>query len=212
MTWVAGDPEVPTQVLGGLRSYLAQGLSTWGRRMYQQSRCLCRYDYMRGMFVDGMCNIVVFLLLEVFLINCVPEIYQLLHDYMLMWAWPIRIYAHKLRRIFSPNKKDKHKKAAHIKCQASDLLTLIPAIAVFVQKVLLKLELANSARHAFISLASIVNLFQPASIGAMDPAKLHSAVERFLHLFVAGFGAEWMTPKFHWMLHFGDHYRGMACC
>ena len=32
-------------------------------------------------------------------------------------------------------------------------------------------------------------------------------VEKFLQLFVDAFGFEWLTPKYHWLLHFGDHYR-----
>ena len=31
-------------------------------------------------------------------------------------------------------------------------------------------------------------------------------VERFLDLFAAAYGLEWLTPKVHWLLHLGDHY------
>ena len=39
----------------------------------------------------------------------------------------------------------------------------------------------------------------------VEPSSLDNLVERFLELFVHAFGFEWMTPKFHWLLHFGDH-------
>ena len=38
-------------------------------------------------------------------------------------------------------------------------------------------------------------------------AALDALVEKFLALYVDAFGWEWLTPKFHWLLHFGDHYK-----
>ena len=36
------------------------------------------------------------------------------------------------------------------------------------------------------------------------PAELLGKVHRFLELFVAAFGYEWLTPKLHWMLHYAE--------
>ena len=44
-------------------------------------------------------------------------------------------------------------------------------------------------------------------MATVDPDKLDKLVEKFLDKFIEAFGIEWMTPKFHWMLHFGDHLR-----
>ena len=168
------------------------------------------HDYMHGLFVGGVCNITVFLLLEIFLVNGVPDVYQLLHDFLLLWAWPGRLYTHKLHDIFLPGNKDKHRKAKHIKCQASDMPSLFPVLAMFVQTVLLKFNLCNEACLAFLALADIVDFLWASAKGTLDPAQLDAAVEKFLLMFANAFGVEWMTPKFHWMLHFGDHYRRLA--
>ena len=32
-------------------------------------------------------------------------------------------------------------------------------------------------------------------------------VEDFLAAYSLAFGVQWVTPKFHWLLHFGDHLR-----
>ena len=34
-----------------------------------------------------------------------------------------------------------------------------------------------------------------------------TVVEKFQQMFSNAFGPEWMAPKFHWMMHYGDHYR-----
>ena len=40
----------------------------------------------------------------------------------------------------------------------------------------------------------------------LDAAAWGAMVEKFLDLFAAAYGLEWLTPKVHWLLHLGDHY------
>ena len=49
----------------------------------------------------------------------------------------------------------------------------------------------------------LVTLWIPRA--AVEPAHLDRLVEMFLDLFVAAFGFDYMPPKNHWLLHFGDH-------
>ena len=86
--------------------------------------------------------------------------------------------------IFSDDKKDSHRKANHIKCQASDMLSLCPVLAMFVQTVLLKiaagLEICKPACDAFAVMADIVELLWFSARYGLTPAQLDTAAEKFL--------------------------------
>ena len=87
------------------------------------------------------------------------------------------------------------------------MLSLMVVLALFTQDILLKLDLCNAACHAFLALSAVVDCIVSAARSRVDPSRLDQLVERFLELFGDAFGLEWMTPKCHWMLHFGDHLR-----
>ena len=165
------------------------------------------HDWMHGLFVQGVVNITVYLLLEVFIMKGYSCAYESLSGYIKLWRWPGRIHANHLHELFSEGRPKKHRKAHQIKCQASDMLSLIGVIAVFALQVLLPLNLANDACYAFMALADIVDFIVSTSRAKVEPAALDALVEKFLDLFAGAFGIEWMTPKFHWQLHFGDHLK-----
>ena len=70
--------------------------------------------------------------------------YESLSGYIKLWRWPGRIHANHLHELFSEGRPKKHRKAHQIKCQASDMLSLIGVIAVFALQVLLPLNLASN--------------------------------------------------------------------
>ncbi len=144
------------------------------------------------------------LLFELFIGLGVRDIYEKFSDFIKLWDWPGRIHGSQLHEIFSASRQDKHRAAKHIKCQASDLLSLMGVLAMFVQQILLPLAIGNAACHAYLALADVVDFIVSIAKVKLAPAKLDTAVERFLDLFVAAFGLEWLTPKFHWLLRFGD--------
>ena len=162
------------------------------------------HDWMHGLFVGGVVNITVFLLLEVFIVARHIHVYESLSGYIKMWSWPKRVHANQLHELFSVSGKEKHRKACKIKAQASDLLSLMGVIAVFAQQVLMPLNIANDACHAFMALADVVDFIVSSSRAKVEPAAVDDLVEKFLELFADAFGKEWTTPKFHWLLHFGD--------
>ena len=41
----------------------------------------------------------------------------------------------------------------------------------------------------------------------ITPDQLLKLVEDCLAAYSLAFGVQWMTPKYHWLLHFGDHLR-----
>ena len=165
------------------------------------------HDWMHCLMVDGVCNVNVYLLLEQFIRAGHRDVYYQLSSYLELWQYPGRVYAAQLPEIFSESRKKKHREAMHIKCQASDMLSLMPVLAMFCSQVLLPLGLDNSACMAFLAMADVVEFLWCSGRRPLDAAKLDAMVEKFLDLYVATYGCEWLTPKFHWLLHFGDHYR-----
>ena len=92
------------------------------------------HDPMHCLFVDGVCNVSVYLLLEEHISAGQKGIYGELEVFLKEWAYPGRVHGTHLSDIFSAPKK--HRDAQHIKCQASDMLSLIPVLAMWCQSVL----------------------------------------------------------------------------
>ena len=164
------------------------------------------HDWMHGIFVDGVANVTIYLLFEVFILSGVKTVYEDFSKYVALWDWPKRLQMNKLHEIFSRSRRDKHRDAQHIKCQASDMLSLMGVLALFVVQHLLPKEMCEDACHAFLALADFVDLVCASAKTNFDPCKLDQAAEKFLGLFVNAFTFEWLTPKFHWLLHIGDLY------
>ena len=123
------------------------------------------HDFMHGLFVDGVCNITVYLVLEAFIVSGMSDVYTQLSSYIGLWDWPGRIYSNQLPDIFAESRKDKHRKAHHIKCQASDMLSLVPVLAMFVLKILLPRKTCDAACFAFVALANVVEFIWFAARG-----------------------------------------------
>ena len=68
-------------------------------------------------------------------------------------------------------------------------------------------KICTDACNAFLALADVVDFLISAPRAHVEPSSLDNLVERFLELFVHAFGFGWMTPKFHWLLHFGEHLK-----
>jgi len=156
------------------------------------------HDWMHAIFVDGVANLVVYIVFEDF-VSEGYGVYEAFSNYAAKWRWPGRIHSSHLAEIFeSPHK---HRKAQAIKCQASDLLSLMCVLALFVQTVLLPLNISNDACHVFLALVDVVDLILATSRTDVKPEILLGRVHRFLHLYVNHFGYEAQIPKFHWLLH-----------
>ena len=136
------------------------------------------------------------------------NVYNVFSEYISKWTWPGRINDSHLHAIFTENRRDKHRKAKHIKCQASDGLSLVCVSALFVVMVLSKLESMGVIREgcskectAFLALVDVIELIVASSRVAVQPQKLLTAIERFLQYFEDAWGCEWMVPTIHWLLH-----------
>ena len=166
------------------------------------------HDYMHGLYVDGVANMTLYLLLEAFWSFGHKNIYQTLSEFVSKFKWPARAKGDHLGEIFAEPRGEKHRKAQHIKCQASDMLSLIGVLASFAQTVLLVVGRCNEscmkACAAFLALVDVCELIAATHRMDVSPARLLGSIHRFLELFVASWGFEWLTPKCHWMLHYAE--------
>ena len=161
------------------------------------------HDWMHGLFVDGVFNTVVYLLFEECIQSGMANVYETFEGYLAKWEWPGRIsnMGH-VAQIFSAQRKAKHREAKHIKCQASELMTVAGVLALFVQRVLLPAGVRNDACKAFLACADMVDFITHANRGRVTPELITASVHKFLAQFVAVWGEDWTVPKFHWLLHY----------
>ena len=167
-----------------------------------------QHDSMHGLYVDGAVNLVVYLLFETCIRELGMDVYRTFSDYVSTWIWPARIQDAQLANIFDANRAEKHRKTQHIKCQASDMLSLMGVLCHFAKTVLTAAGSDNedcvSAISAFLALVQVCELVADSVRYDVLPAELLGKVHHFLELFVAAFGYEWLTPKMHWLLHYAE--------
>lgn len=162
------------------------------------------HDWMHTLFVDGVVNVVIYLVFEAFIEADMKNIYDVFSRFLLHWAWPKRLTGTThLHEIFSDDRRDKHRKAYHIKAQASDLLSILPVLALFVHKVLIPSGICAAECQALLAIADVVDILIICQRTRVNPASLGEAARIFLQRFTDIWGIGWMTPKFHWLLHLG---------
>ena len=159
------------------------------------------HDPMHALFVDGVVNLTVYLCFEMFIRAGQTRVYESFSTYLSHWVYPERLHADHLSDIFTTDRRDKHRKACHIKCQASDMLSVCGVLALYVQTILLSLNIDNAACYALLALVDLVDLVIATTRIKVSPARLLGAVHRFLKAFTDAFGFEYLTPKCHWLLH-----------
>ena len=167
------------------------------------------HDWMHCLFANGVWNTLVYLLFEAFIRDRRPGIYELFQGYVALWRWPSGVgNAVALADIFSTRRKKGHRDNKHIRCQASDGLSLCSVLAYFVQAVLLEAP-GNCRPHceAYLAFADIVDFIVSIPRGGVTSELLLGAIERFLALFIAAWGFQYTHSKFHWLLHFAKHLR-----
>ena len=163
------------------------------------------HDWMHCLFANGVFNIMLYLVLESFLNAGCRDIYDRVERHVKSYRWPSRVHSAALSSVFSLKGKKSSRKAKHVKCQASDGLSLVPVLAIFFGCVALSWDLCDAECYVFLAFADVVDYISAVPRGGVDPDMLRTAVCKFLYLFANTFGFDYMIPKFHWLLHFGSH-------
>jgi len=159
------------------------------------------HDPMHAIFVKGSFNIVVWLLLTALTNNGAPAVWSMIGEYLALWTWPGGVKGSTLGNAFSPNRAEASRKAKHLKCTASEGLSMYSLIAFFMSTVVAPTGLCPLALAAYFALADVIDLVIaiPRKLATAD--MLRTSIERFLDACVAAGWRCYMTPKFHWLVH-----------
>ena len=81
---------------------------------------------------------------------------------------------------------------------------------MFVVNVLMNVEGVNCSKQcdAFLALVDVIELIDASARVIVQPQQVLQHCETFLQLFKEAWGLEWMTTKFHWLLHFHHQLEG----
>ncbi len=169
------------------------------------------HDWMHAMFVHGVFNTVGFLLLEALIQTGVRDIWDTFYNYVGLWVLPHRVANASLRDVFEPKRQKSSRKARHIKCTASEGLSLLPIVAFFVHSVLLKAGRCMAECKAFLALADVVDLLSAVPLGIVTADTLRLAIKGFLDCCILAGWRRLMHPKFHWLVHLPRHLQHFKC-
>ena len=160
------------------------------------------FDWMHVFFVSGIFNITLFLVLHHFTTCGVS--YQNIHDFVAAWSLPRRRHYTNIADVFSKKRVDSSKDAQSWKCTASEGLSLLQILAHFMASVLdgHRQEETKSHARVFLELVHMIELLLRSARRRVPGREYADAACAFLTSFRNLFGAEWMTPKFHYAVHF----------
>ena len=163
------------------------------------------HDWMHGVFSGGAFNHTVFMWLRD-VAQHLNRIWSNLGDYVKQWHWPRATRFDSERAdVFSPSRVKSHKSAEIFKCPASEGLSLLPVMAVYVSMVVMRTALCPEACKALLALADVVDLLKAVPLGITSSADLAASISAFLTACERANWREEMTPKFHWLIHFPHH-------
>lgn len=179
----------PASVLGNRR---------WLTALDPPSRCC--FDWMHVFFVGGVFCVHMGLLM--WRLKPHKITYATLHAYLQPWRWPLAVGSKKGCDVFAPKRAKASWDTGGLKATASECLSLFPVLALFFDA-LVGNENQEVSQHArcFLKLVSCLELVQASARRAVEPATLQQALEGYMQMFQGLFGAESMTPKFHYALH-----------
>jgi hypothetical protein len=174
------------------------------------------HDWMHGIFSGGLFNVAVFLFLEQ-LRKARPAFkpWERLSDYIKLWRWPNSNSLHfdpAKADLFSDSRVKSYKRAGHIKCSASQGLSVLPVIATWTATAIKPTGLCAEAARSVMALCDLVEALQSTIYGIVPVEHLRACVLTFLEACVdAGF-RDAMIPKFHWSVHFSTHLEKFGTC
>lgn len=177
------------------------------------------HDWMHVMCVQGVINITLYLALKV--LNAEGVTWAMVYGFTSLWYLPFGAGggARNPAEVLKPKRIETYKKAKRIKCQASEIVSLLPLVAIYLATLVLPNAGADTdvakACRVVITLNAVVELLMTAPRGVVEPSQLLAAVEEFLELYRQAFGTATMVSKFHSMLHFADEldrFKTMLTC
>ena len=164
------------------------------------------HDWMHCLFQSGVWNVTVFLVLSALAKAGFKKAYPQLRDYLYTWQAPQKFGGkyQKLWKLFENSRQSANNDAKKFKCQAGAALSLFAVLHCYFSWHADKIP---AEVDVYQSLCDLIELFLAANRSTITAEEIVKGVENFLAKFCRVFGYNKQTPKFHWFLHFGRHYK-----
>ena len=108
----------------------------------------------------------------------------------------------------APHQKASDSDTRTFKCQASELLTVMPLVRYFVDSVIARDGSRNREVESFRSAHDLLSLtMESKARGNVEPDRLDRAGSRHLEAFKGAYGTDALKPKHHADMHIGDNAR-----
>ena len=173
------------------------------------------HDWMHACMVHGVFHTTGYLVLESLIDAGFKDVWNQLHDYMAMWKWPGRIAGSTLTDVFCSRRAASSRKAHHMKCTASEALSIYQVMSIFVQCIAMKANKAPLACIAYVAMADMLDLLASVPLGVVTPDMLRQHVKKFLDSCLAAGWGDYIHPKYHWLIHLPKHlasFGGLPTC
>jgi hypothetical protein len=107
--------------------------------------------------------------------------------------------------MFSKKRSTASRKAKHLKCTASEGLSVYGVMGLFLQVVVLRAGRCTRAITSFIHLCGVIDILVAIPVGVVTADVLRAQVAKFLNSCVDAGWRDYMHPKFHWLVHLPSH-------
>ena len=123
------------------------------------------------------------------------------------WQWPAHLTAPSAKKLFSPDAAKNNIKSGHFSSGASEMLSLLPVLGLFLQTVALPAGCCVDKVHCFLALIDVVLLVFATDRCDLCPDLLETMILRHLQLVRDVYGELAFLPKHHYSTHFPDMLR-----
>ena len=163
------------------------------------------FDWMHVFFVHGIFNVLVWAMLKGLQPHGITR--ENIRTYIDAWQLPKRLgsKAGKLADNFTKDRWAGSNEAKHLKCSASQGLTIMSILACFIVAILEGARGAAEKAHARVYLLCVhmVELLKRSAREIVSADEYNAVASSFLKAFADLYGHDLMTPKFHSSMHFG---------
>jgi hypothetical protein len=160
------------------------------------------HDWMHCLFVSGVWNITFQLVLKAMHAAGITDLYNTLYTCCERWHWPMRLKQAKMQDHFAEGRREINTKGKKFKCQASQGLSLYAVVGIVLH---LFYMVCPGEVAVYFALCDVIDCLSCFARGKISHEAIQRCVHTFLQRFCDVFGFGYMTPKFHWLLHFGDY-------
>jgi hypothetical protein len=175
--------------------------------VYPESQ-LC-HDGMHLLVANGVLNTMVFLLFDK-AESLGLSGWEAFAIFITHYTWPDQHQAKGLYELFTPSRVEKYRTTGQLKCQASELLSILSVLAQFATQHLLNKGGMSDAVTCFLAGVDVADTYFEIPKGGVTPLMLQTRIETFAaYLTIAGW-SDWAIPKFHWLVHLPNHLRKFA--